>query len=118
MQTDSIPIITYENAEVIGSDGSKGLGEALFGASSQAIGRFHVPTQEIADQLAHLLQGIGSILSQARQRAGDLADMELEEVSLTVEINGQGEVSLLGIGGAQAGTKGAIALKFTRKQSS
>ena len=40
--------------------------------------------------------------------------MQLDELELTVEINGEGQVSLLGTGG-KVGTKGAIKLKFKRK---
>ena len=39
--------------------------------------------------------------------------MRLDEVELSVEINGKGQVSLLGTGG-EAGAKGAIKLKFKR----
>ncbi len=40
--------------------------------------------------------------------------MRLDELELSVEINGKGQVSLLGTGG-EAGAKGAIKLKFKRK---
>lgn len=40
--------------------------------------------------------------------------MRLDEVELSVEINGKGQVNLLGTGG-EAGAKGAIVLKFKRK---
>ncbi|GBF82268.1 Pepco domain-containing protein [Aphanothece sacrum] len=42
------------------------------------------------------------------------SQMRLEEVELSVEINGEGKVSLLGIGG-KAGGKGAMTFKFKRK---
>ena len=38
----------------------------------------------------------------------------LDEVELSVEINGEGQVSLFGIGG-KAGGKGAMTFKFKRK---
>ncbi len=41
------------------------------------------------------------------------SQMRLEEVELSVEVNGEGKVSLLGIGG-KAGGKGAMTLKFKR----
>lgn len=40
--------------------------------------------------------------------------MQLEEIELSVEINGEGQVSLLGTGG-KIGSKGAITLTFKRK---
>ena len=39
--------------------------------------------------------------------------MQLNEVTLSVEINGEGQVSLVGTGG-KLGNKGGITLKFTR----
>lgn len=40
--------------------------------------------------------------------------IRLDEVELSVEINGEGQVSLFGIGG-KAGGKGAMTFKFKRK---
>jgi len=39
----------------------------------------------------------------------------LDEIELSVEVNGEGKISILG-NGAQAGGKGAINLKFKRQQ--
>ena len=41
--------------------------------------------------------------------------MALEEVELMVEVNGEGQLSLLGTGG-KAGAKGAMTLKFKAKK--
>jgi hypothetical protein len=41
--------------------------------------------------------------------------MHLDEIELSVEINGEGKVSLIG-SGAKAGGKGAITLKFKRTE--
>ena len=56
---------------------------------------------------------------QAMRETLDEADppdsrMTLDEVELSVEINGEGEVSLFGIGG-KAGGKGGMTFKFKRK---
>ncbi|WP_155960650.1 Pepco domain-containing protein [Fischerella sp. PCC 9605] len=39
----------------------------------------------------------------------------LSAQKLSVEINGEGKISLLGIGSAKAGGKGAMTFKFKRK---
>ena len=53
------------------------------------------------------------MFSQAEQlRTG----MQLDEIELSVEINSEGKVSLFGIGG-KAGGKGAMTLKFKRRDS-
>ena len=43
------------------------------------------------------------------------SEIALDEIELSVEINGEGKISLLG-NGAKAGGKGAIKLKFKRQQ--
>ncbi|MDJ0697752.1 hypothetical protein [Mastigocoleus sp. MO_188.B34] len=41
--------------------------------------------------------------------------MQLDEVELSVEINGEGQISLFGIGGVKAGGRGAMTFTFKRK---
>jgi hypothetical protein len=41
--------------------------------------------------------------------------MQLDEIELSVEINGEGQVSLIGTG-TKVGGKGAIKLKFKRSE--
>jgi hypothetical protein len=78
----------------------------------KGVGRVEVSAAVIEAQITKLLKGVGGILGRAKQSAGDIAGMELQEVELSVSINAAGEVSLLGIGGTQAGVEGAITLKF------
>jgi hypothetical protein len=42
--------------------------------------------------------------------------MELDEIELSVEVNGEGQLSLLGTGG-KAGAKGAMTLKVKAKKA-
>ncbi len=56
-----------------------------------------------------LLQVVSDVFDQANQQSG----LQLDEVELSVEINAQGQVSLLGSGGSLS-DKGAIKLKFKR----
>ena len=70
--------------------------------------------EALEHSMTDLLQRIGRVLSHAKQRAGELAGMELDEIELSVEINGEGQVSLLG-SGAKAGSKGTMTLKFKMK---
>ncbi len=60
-------------------------------------------------QMDGLLQVIISVFDQATQQTG----LQLDEVELAVEINAEGQVSILGNGGKLA-DKGAIKLKFKR----
>jgi hypothetical protein len=56
-----------------------------------------------------LLQIVSDIFNHAQQQTG----LQLNEVELTVEINAEGQVSLLGSGGKLT-NKGGITLKFKR----
>jgi hypothetical protein len=60
-------------------------------------------------QMNGLLQVVDDLFEQADQTTG----MTLTEVELSVEINAEGQVSLVGTGGKLANT-GGITLKFTR----
>jgi len=61
-----------------------------------------------------MLRTVGKLLAQAEQEVGSESDLKLDEVSLAVEINSKGQVSLMGVGGVEASSKGAITLKFKR----
>ncbi|AFZ10575.1 hypothetical protein QUA82_26740 [Microcoleus sp. F8-D3] len=60
-------------------------------------------------QMNGLLKVLGDISTEANQQNG----LQLDEVELSVEINGEGQVSILGNSG-KLGNKGAIKLKFKR----
>ena len=63
--------------------------------------------------MRHFLQSVGRIFNDAERQTTQSPGMRLDEIELSVEINGEGEVKLLGTGG-KAGGKGAIKLKFKR----
>jgi hypothetical protein len=68
-----------------------------------------------ADDLKQNMGEFLDVVEEAFEKAEKpKSAMRLEEVELSVEINGKGQVSLLGTGG-EAGAKGAIKLKFKRK---
>jgi hypothetical protein len=60
-------------------------------------------------QMDGLLQVVSGVFDQATRQTG----LQLDEVELAVEINAEGQVSILGNGGKLA-DKGAIKLKFKR----
>lgn len=70
-----------------------------------------VPLDAVAlkSQMSGLLKVVGELFNQAEEQTG----MQLSEVQLSVEINTEGQVSLVGSGGKLA-NKGGITLKFTR----
>jgi hypothetical protein len=85
-------------------------------ADSVAIApRRGVPVQaaKLEQGMSDFLQVMGRVLGQVRQRSQELSGMELDEIELSVEINGEGQVSLLGSGGKIGGSSG-MTLKFKR----
>ena len=73
--------------------------------------RHEVSAQVLHQNMTEFLSVVESAFEKAEQSQ---VKMQLEEVELVVEVNGKGQVSLLGTGG-ELGGKGAITLKFKRK---
>jgi hypothetical protein len=71
--------------------------------------RVPIDVVSLKAQMNNLLSVVSDIFDQAGQHSG----MSLSEVELTVEINAQGQVSIVGDTRGQD-TRGAITLKFTR----
>ncbi len=108
-------------------DGSRdwNLGNNPYGTSPAPIskggtsrsGRVQVSASWLEQNLKDFLKVTGRVLKHAIYSAGDVAGMELEEVELTVEVNGEGEISLMG-SGVKTGGKGAMTLKFKKAPAS
>jgi hypothetical protein len=68
-----------------------------------------------ASQLKRNVGEFLEVIKEAFNQAQNTADgIELSELECSIEINGKGQIGILGTGG-EAGAKGAIKLKFTRK---
>lgn len=63
--------------------------------------------------MSHLIDVVERLLTRAEKQSRN--EIALDEIELSVEVNGEGKISILG-NGAQAGGKGAIKLKFKRQQ--
>ena len=63
--------------------------------------------------MSKFLQVVSGVFSRAEKQVNLQSGLKLDEIEVSVEINGEGEVKLLGTGG-KAGTKGGITLKFKR----
>ncbi|MCC5639700.1 hypothetical protein LC593_28520 [Nostoc sp. CHAB 5844] len=72
-----------------------------------------VSAQKLEQNMTHFLQVVGRLFSRAEQQAS--SKMQLEEIELSVEISGEGEVKLIG-SGAKASGKGAIKMTFRRQE--
>ncbi|BAB74926.1 hypothetical protein ACN23B_16220 [Anabaena sp. FACHB-709] len=76
---------------------------------------FPVKAQDLEQNMTHFLQLVGGLFNRAEKQANHNPGLQLEEIELSVEISGEGEVKLIG-NGAKAGGKGAIKLTFRRQE--
>jgi hypothetical protein len=107
----SLWIITSDNDER-SSNASYDTGASYQGIEQpSARNRHQVSAQTLQQNMTEFLSVVESAFEKAEQSQ---VKMQLEEVELVVEVNANGQVSLLGTGG-ELGGKGAITLKFKRK---
>ncbi|MGB3651282.1 MAG: hypothetical protein WBA41_08730 [Rivularia sp. (in: cyanobacteria)] len=71
-----------------------------------------VQVTKLKQEMKSFMQAMREMLDEAEEPN---SKMQLDEVELSVEINGEGQISLLGIGGGKAGGKGAMTFKFKRR---
>ena len=75
-----------------------------------------VSAEKLEQGMVDFVGVVGKVLQQTKQRTGELTGMELDEIEVQVEVNGEGQLSLLGSGG-KMGMKGSMTLKFKAKKS-
>lgn len=122
MSEDFIWLVTYDTPEQQTTTGARsGTTSNPFDEEQQteAVDKKRVPikAEKLQAEMAAFLLVIGKVFNEAEQQAIQSVDgsskMQLDEIELSVEVNAEGQVSLLGSGG-KVGGKGAITLKFKR----
>jgi hypothetical protein len=121
MQNDVIWIVTDETPMAKGSIGGR-TGEDTGNpydqpedpSPAQSRRGFPVPVGQLEQQMKEFVEAMGRVLAQAKTSAKEVGGMALDEIELSVEVNGEGQVSLFGMGG-KAGGKGSMTLKFKAK---
>ncbi|HEY9604237.1 MAG TPA: hypothetical protein V6C85_21660 [Allocoleopsis sp.] len=126
MDEDTIRIVTDDAPQILAPDGSKmgleDLGPYYFhddeaprqkGKDTGGVGVHNVKVQKLEEEMGHLMQVVERLFNRTQQQGNRKPGMQLDEIELSVEINGEGQISILGNGG-KAGGKGAIKLKFKR----
>lgn len=111
MSEKGIWIITDETAYSDGEKSGIDTGADYNSKDKNGRKRSHLSADELKENMGEFLDVIEEALEKAEKPK---SGMVLDEVELSVEVNGKGQVSLLGTGG-EAGGKGAIKLKFKRK---
>lgn len=77
--------------------------------------KVEVSVEKLEQEMSNFLQVVGRLFKRAEQEAYQKPGMQLNEIELSIEINSEGQISLIGTG-AKAGGKGAITLKFKRAE--
>lgn len=114
MAEDYIWIITDEPTAPEPIEGQRGWGEEVRKRVA-GLKEVQLPVSQLEQNMNQFLQLIGRLFKQVDQQIGSESAMKLDEVQLSVEISGEGEVKL--VAGGKAAGKGAITLKFTRADS-
>ena len=104
-------IITDETAVEEGGKSSIDIGADYESEERNGRKRSRLSADDLKQNMGEFLDVVEEVFEKAQKaRSG----MRLEGVELLVEINGKGQVSLLGTGG-EVGAKGSIKLTFKRK---
>lgn len=95
------------------TDDSKGTSEwgADYEDRGDRNGNGFVSASTLKRNVGEFLEVIKEAFTQAKNTADGI---ELSELECSIEINGKGQIGILGTGG-EAGAKGAIKLKFSKK---
>ncbi|MBD2337315.1 hypothetical protein H6G64_09955 [Calothrix sp. FACHB-156] len=75
--------------------------------------RLPIPVDTLKQQMAGLMNVVAEVFSHATKN--QCLGIELDEIELSVEVNAEGQVSIIGTG-SKVGGKGAITLRFKRVQ--
>ncbi len=99
MADDVVWIVTDEPVGVNLPDGARdgGVQRNPFGSPAESGRRIAVRAEQLEQGVTAFLQVMGRVLRQAKQNAVELGEMELEEIELSVEVNGEGQLSLLAV---------------------
>jgi hypothetical protein len=127
--TNSIWIVTDDVPQISVPDGTRG-GNNRSGRWDDEIttpdqkiveNAVKVDAEKLEQEMSRFLLVVDKVFTRAEEetqvKPGKKSGMQLDEIELSVEINGEGQVKLLG-NGVKAGGKGGIKLTFRRKADS
>jgi hypothetical protein len=109
---DAVQETVSVTGERSGEDVGGGFGEAGLVEQVKTLAkrkRVSLDAQALKAQISSMLAIMDEVFSEANTRTG----LRLDEVELSVEINAEGQISIVGNGG-KLGNSGGMTLKFTR----
>lgn len=111
MSEKGIWIITEETPDSNGAKRGIDTGADYRNEDNNERKRSRLSANDLKQNMGEFLEVIEEALEKAEKTKLGIV---LDEVELSVEVNGKGQVSLFGTGG-EAGGKGAVKFKFKRK---
>jgi hypothetical protein len=117
MPDEPIWVITRDESEETSIEGGKGWGQEQAKKILSTLKIKPVDPERLKHEWNRTMRVVGQLIQQAEQQAGGEFGMQLDEVTLAVEINSKGQVNLMGACSSEASGKGAITLKFKRGES-
>jgi hypothetical protein len=122
---NSIWIVTDDTPHISLPDGKKGgnkkggdWGDDTTPEQTIVENAVQVDAEKLEQEMSRFLLVVDKVFTRAEEetqvKSSKKSGMQLDEIELTVEINGEGQVKLLG-NGVKAGGKGGIKLTFRRK---
>jgi len=117
MSDEPIWIVTRDEFEDETLEGGKFWGQDQAKKIFSALKLKPVDPEKLKREWNRTMRLVGQLIQQAEQQAGGEFGMQLDEVTLVVEINSKGQVNLMGACSSEASGKGAITLKFKRSES-
>lgn len=108
MTEETIVIITDDLAAP--AEGVRGWQDEVRGRL--ALKEVELNVSDLERKMASFLQMVSRLFQQAEQQVEPRSGMQLDEVELSVEIGGKGEIKL--VAGGEVNGKGSIKLKFKR----
>jgi hypothetical protein len=117
--TDDTPKISIPDGKKGGNNRSGDWGETTTTPEQKIVeNAVQVDAEKLEQEMSRFLLVVDKVFTSAEQQTqakpGAKSGIQLDEIELTVEINGEGQVKLLG-SGIKAGGKGGIKLTFKRK---
>ncbi len=113
----TIWIVTDGTSQITDSDNSKSGGSGnpwrRTSGDNKVIQDVQVSVEKLEANLSEFLKLISGMFKRADEEAEKKSGMQLDEIELSIEITGKGELKLVGTG-VSAESKGAIKLKFKR----
>lgn len=109
MTEDTIVIITDDVTLPI-EEGVRGWNDEV--RARLALKEVELNVTDLERKMSSFLQMVSRLFQQAEQQVTSRSGLQLDEVELSVEIGGKGEIKL--VAGGEVSGKGAIKLKFRR----